>query len=78
MFFLSSPERGLFFIAKTVPAIISFFNNDGIWYKYDDNYNPLAENDYIEVIGNYGDLLKYSFSGIDYIVLKNSVVVWYH
>ena len=57
---------------------ICFFTNDGIWYKYDDNYNPLTENDYIEVIGNYGDLLKYSLSGIDYIVLKNSVVVWYH
>ena len=57
---------------------VCFFTNDGIWYKYDDNYNPLKENDYIEVIGNYSDLLKYSLKGIDYIVLKNSVIVWYH
>ena len=57
---------------------ICFFMNNDVWYKFDDNYNPLKENDYVKVVGNYNDLLKYSLSGIDYIVLKNSVIVWYH
>ena len=57
---------------------ITFFKNSNLWYKYDNNYDPSKFSDYIELIGNYSNLLSYSLENTDYIILKKAIIVWYN
>lgn len=47
------------------------------WYLYDDLFKPGVQSDYIVPIGDYNDLLEYSYKGIKQVVITNSVILWY-
>jgi len=47
------------------------------WYLYDDLFNPVVQSDYIIPIGDYNNLLEYSYKGIKQVVITNSVILWY-